>query len=277
MNSLYSYIYWNPSETIIQIGSFAPRWYGLFWMVGLLLGAAFMFRLYKAQGIKEDEAQRLFIYVFLSVFIGARLGHCIFYEANYYFSSFSHFLEIVLPIRFSEDGSWKYIGYQGLASHGGVIGLIIGLAFYHRKTKIPMLVVLDNMGLCACITAAFIRLGNLMNSEIIGKPTDAPWAFIFEKVDSLPRHPGQLYEAIFYLIFFLIIYLVYLKNKERVGSGLFFGLCLSLVFTLRFFIEFTKEVQVPFENNMYLNMGQVLSIPFILIGLYFAFIRRKPR
>ena len=125
MNSLYSYIYWNPSETIIQIGSFAPRWYGLFWMVGLLLGAAFMFRLYKAQGIKEDEAQRLFIYVFLSVFIGARLGHCIFYEANYYFSSFSHFLEIVLPIRFSEDGSWKYIG---------ITPAIDGLGFNSQST-----------------------------------------------------------------------------------------------------------------------------------------------
>lgn len=274
---IFLFIHWAPSETIIQIGNFAPRWYGLFWAIGLLLGAALMARLYKAENIKEEEMQRLFIYVLLGTLIGARLGHCIFYEYNYYFSSVTHFVEMVLPIHFYNDSTWKYIGYQGLASHGGVIGLIIALVLYHRKSKIPMLVILDNMGICACITATFIRLGNLMNSEIIGKPTDVPWAFIFEKVDSIPRHPGQLYEAISYFIFFFIIYNIYEKNKENVGSGKFFGLCLSLVFILRFFIEFTKEFQVPFEINMPLNMGQILSIPFIFIGLYFVFIRQPSK
>lgn len=273
----FLFIHWDPSETIIQIGGFALRWYGLFWAIGLLLGATLMNRLYKAENIKEEETQRLFIYVLFGTLIGARLGHCIFYEFNYYFSSVTHFVEMILPIRFYNDNTWKYIGYQGLASHGGVIGLIIALVLYHRKSNIPMLVVLDNMGICACITATFIRLGNLMNSEIIGRPTDVPWAFVFEKVDSIPRHPGQLYEAISYFIFFFIIYYIYVKNKEIVGSGKFFGLCLSLVFILRFFIEFTKEIQVPFEINMPLDMGQILSIPFIFIGLYFVFIRQPSK
>lgn len=277
MACCFLFIHWDPSETIIQIGGFAIRWYGLFWAIGLLLGATLMNRLYKAENIKEEETQRLFIYVLFGTLIGARLGHCIFYEFNYYFSSVTHFVEMILPIRFYNDNTWKYIGYQGLASHGGVIGLIIALVLYHRKSNIPMLVVLDNMGICACITATFIRLGNLMNSEIIGRPTDVPWAFVFEKVDSIPRHPGQLYEAISYFIFFFIIYYIYVKNKEIVGSGKFFGLCLSLVFILRFFIEFTKEIQVPFEINMPLDMGQILSIPFIFIGLYFVFIRQPSK
>lgn len=258
-------------------GLWAFLGYRLFWAIGLLLGATLMNRLYKAENIKEEETQRLFIYVLFGTLIGARLGHCIFYEYNYYFSSVTHFVEMILPIRFYNDNTWKYIGYQGLASHGGVIGLIIALVLYHRKSNIPMLVVLDNMGICACITATFIRLGNLMNSEIIGKPTDVPWAFVFEKVDSIPRHPGQLYEAISYFIFFFIIYYIYVNNKENVGSGKFFGLCLSLVFILRFFIEFTKEIQVPFEINMPLDMGQILSIPFIFIGLYFVFIRQPSK
>ena len=158
-------------------------------------------------------------------------------------------------------------GYKGLASHGGTIGLIIALWFYVRRTKINIWRVLDNVAIATPVTACFIRLGNLMNSEIIGKATDVPWAFIFERVDMIPRHPGQLYEAIAYAIFFVIGWYFYRKKPQRVGTGFFFGLCITLIFTARFFIEFTKDIQKDFEASMLLNMGQLLSIPFIIVGL----------
>ncbi len=165
------------------------------------------------------------------------------------------------------DGSWKYVGYEGLASHGGTIGLIIALYLYYRRTHLNLWIVLDNIAIATPITACFIRLGNLMNSEIIGKVTDVPWAFIFEKVDKVPRHPGQLYEAIAYAVFFFVGWYLYRHKPQKVGTGFFFGLCLTLIFTFRFFVEYTKDIQVDFESGMFLNMGQLLSIPFVIIGI----------
>jgi prolipoprotein diacylglyceryl transferase len=209
----------------------------------------------------------MFIYVFFSIIIGARLGHCLFYEPQYFLSSWDHVVEMIIPIHHMADGSWKYVGYEGLASHGGVIGVIIGIVLYVRHSKVPLWVVLDNMGIVSCITATFIRLGNLMNSEIIGKVTDVPWAFIFERVDQSPRHPGQLYEAIAYAVFFVVIWVIYRRHREKVGTGYFFGLCITLIFIARFFIEYTKDIQVDFEAGMLLDMGQILSIPFIVLGI----------
>ena len=171
-------------------------------------------------------------------------------------------------MRHLTDGTWKFIGYQGLASHGGVLGLLAGLWLYVRHLKVPGWVVLDNMGICAPLTSMFIRLGNLMNSEIIGRPTDVPWAFVFERIDEAPRHPGQLYEAIAYLLIFVLILSIYLKQPQKVGSGLFFGLCLLLIFAFRFAVEYTKEVQEAFESSMPIDMGQLLSIPLIAIGAW---------
>ena len=170
-------------------------------------------------------------------------------------------------MRHLADGSWKFTGYEGLASHGGTLGLIIGLWLYCRNLKMNIWTVLDNIAIATPITACFIRLGNLMNSEIIGKVTDVPWAFIFTKVDQDPRHPGQLYEAIAYALFFFVGWFLYKKAKTRVGTGLFFGLCLTLIFTFRFFVEFTKDIQVDFEAGMPLDMGQLLSIPFVILGV----------
>lgn len=266
MNTL-SYILWNPDEVMLRIGGFELRWYGMCWFMGLTLGYLLMHKLYREQKLGEDKFEPLFIYVFLSVLIGGRLGHCLFYEPGYFLSSFDHFIEMLIPMRHLADGTWKYVGYQGLASHGGVIGMLIGLYLYIRHSGVKALTVLDNMGICAGITATFIRLGNLMNSEIIGRVTDVPWAFIFERVDTYPRHPGQLYEAIAYFCFFLLILAVYKRHPEKVGTGLFFGLCLSLIFTFRFFIEYTKEVQEAFEDSLPIDMGQILSIPFIIIGV----------
>ncbi len=262
------YIYWQPSEIAFQVGSLAVRWYGLCWLTGLVLGFFLMKWLYRRHRYSDQQFEPLFLYVFISVLIGGRLGHCLFYEPQYFLSSFTHMLEMVLPIHFLEGGGWRFTGYAGLASHGGVIGMLIGLYLYLRRTKMRPWVVLDFMGICSCITATFIRLGNLMNSEIIGNITDVPWAFIFAHVDQAPRHPGQLYEALAYFCFFWIILAVYRWKRNKVGTGFFFGLCLTLVFVFRFLIEYTKEVQESFEHALPIDMGQILSIPFIIIGIW---------
>lgn len=267
------FIVWAPDEVAFHIGSFAVRWYSLCWIIGLTLGYLLMHRLYHEQKIPEAKFDPLFIYIFLGVLVGARLGHCLFYEPAYFLGSWKHFVEMLLPIRFGDGGSWHFVGYQGLASHGGVIGMFVAIWMYCRRNQVPMWVVWDNMGICSGITATFIRLGNLMNSEIVGKVTDVPWAFIFANADpsiaGQPRHPGQLYEAIAYACIFVIIYLVYRhKGPRTVGSGLYFGLCLTLIFGFRFFIEYTKEVQEAFEASLPIDMGQLLSLPLIAIGVW---------
>ena len=278
------FIIWNPS---LSIGPF--RWYSLCWLIGLALAYLVVKRLYKEQKIKDELFDPLFIYCFLGILIGARLGHCIFYQPDYFLTSAKGFVEMLLPIHFLADGGWKFTGYEGLASHGGTLGLMIALWLYVKKSKLSIWRVLDNIAIATGITACFIRLGNLMNSEIIGKVTDVPWAFIFERVDTMPRHPGQLYEAIAYAILFGIMWTIYKKrstfnvqrstfnvqcstfNVQRstfnVGSGWYFGFCLTYIFTFRFFIEYTKEIQEAFEASLPLDMGQILSIPFVVLGI----------
>ncbi len=268
MTSLF--IHWNPDVVAFSIGSFGIRWYSLCWCVGLLSVFLLEQRLFKEQHIPEEKFDPLFIYSFLGILIGARLGHCLFYEPQYFLSSGTHMLEMILPARLGADGSWHFTGYTGLASHGGTLGFMFALWLYSRRTQLPMLLVLDNIAIVTPVCAAAIRMGNLMNSEIIGKPTDVPWAFIFEQVDQLPRHPGQLYEALAYALFFFVGWAFYRRRPDRVGSGFFFGLCILLIFTFRFFVEYTKEVQEAFEQSMPLNMGQLLSIPFIVLGAYFV-------
>ena len=270
MNPLL-YILWNPDLVAVRIGGFALRWYSLCWLLGLLAAFLIVRKLYKEQKIKPELFDPLFIYCFIGILIGSRLGHCLFYEPDYFLSSGRHMVEMVLPIRFMADGSWRFTGYEGLASHGGTIGLIIALWLYVRRTKVNLWRVLDNVAIATPVTACLIRLGNLMNSEIIGKATDVPWAFVFERVDLLPRHPGQLYEAIAYAVFFFVGWYLYRKQPQRVGTGFFFGLCITLIFTARFFIEFTKDIQEEFEASMLLNMGQLLSLPFIALGLVCMF------
>ena len=288
MTHMLNYIYWAPNEVLFHIGSFGVRWYGLCWLIGIALAFIIVKKLYKEQKIKDELFDPLFIYCFLGILIGARLGHCLFYEPEVWLSSWQRVLQIFIPIHIFDDGSWKFTGYTGLASHGGTIGLMIALWLYCRKTGVKLWTVLDNIAIATPITACFIRLGNLMNSEIVGKVTDVPWAFIFANGDPAfahePRHPGQLYEAVAYFCFFLIGWWIYRRGKNlsnllkgeatkarkfapQVGTGFFFGLCLTLIFTFRFFIEYTKEVQVDFESGMMFNMGQLLSIPFIILGI----------
>ena len=261
------YILWNPDLEIFRIGNFAIRWYGTCWLIGLALAYFIVKWLYKDQKVKDAYFDPLFMYCFLGILIGARLGHCLFYQPEYFLSSWTHVVEMFLPIHQMADGSWKFTGYEGLASHGGTIGLMVALYLYYRKTGMNLWHVLDDIAIATPITACFIRLGNLMNSEIIGTPTNVPWAFIFERVDMTPRHPGQLYEAIAYFFFFFVMLHFYKRTSKEVGTGFYFGLCLTLIFTFRFFIEYTKDIQVDFESGMIFNMGQLLSIPFIILGI----------
>ena len=262
-------INWNPDPELFNLfGSFPIRYYGLLWGIGIVLACIIVQREYRDRKISEDKFTPLFFYCVIGITLGARLGHCIFYDWGYYQN---HLIEMILPIKQFPNEGWKWIGYRGLASHGGTLGLIIALWLYCRKTKMHYMDVLDMIAVATPICACFIRLANLMNSEIIGKPTDVPWAFIFEREDMLPRHPAQLYEAIAYFIFFLGMVYLYKKSDHgtKLHRGFFFGLCLTEIFTFRFFVEFLKENQVDFENTMTLNMGQWLSIPFVIIGIYF--------
>ncbi len=264
MNILY--IVWNPDVVAFSLGFLEIRWYSIFWCIGLLAVYMLMHRLFRQQGLTEEQFEPMFIYCFIGILAGARLGHCLFYEPGFFLS---HPIEMFLPIRRLQDGEWHFTGYEGLASHGGTIGLTIALWLYHRKVGIKLLHILDNVAIVTPICACAIRIGNLMNSEIIGRPTDIPWAFVFTHVDSQPRHPGQLYEAICYAVFFIIGWILYRRSNIKVGSGFYFGLCIFLIFTSRIFIEFTKENQAEFESSMIFNMGQLLSIPFVLAGVYF--------
>lgn len=259
-------IVWDPSISPFSIFGFEVRYYSLCWVIALLSAYYIVQWTYKKSGVGEDKFEPLFMYCFLGILIGARLGHCLFYEPEYYLSNP---IEMLLPIRNTPDG-WVFRGYEGLASHGGTIGVIIALILYARKTKLTMVWTLDHIAVAAPLFGAMIRIGNFMNSEIIGNVTDAPWGIIFVQAgETLPRHPAQLYEAIAYLVIFLAGLWLYRKYNDRMGKGLFLGYCLFTIFTFRFFVEFIKEEQVAFEEGMTLIMGQWLSLPFIIIGLYY--------
>ena len=261
-----NYIHWNADPEIINILGISVRYYGLLFVGGLLLCIYLLGRIYKIENIPYENLEKLSIYCMIGILAGARLGHCLFYEPSYYLS---HPLEMILPVTFPADGGIKFSGYQGLASHGGILGLLIALYFYSRKTKHSMIDTLDLIAVVAGMSFGFIRLGNFMNSEIIGTPTTLPWGVIFERVDNIPRHPAQLYEAISYFIIFAIMMLLYKKMRARLKNGFLFGLATVLFFTARFLIEFVKENQVGFEDRMTLNMGQLLSLPFIAVGIGF--------
>ena len=275
MNSFLAVV-WNPDTELCRFLGLPIRYYSLMWMVGLVAAYFIVRKLYRDRGIKDETFEPLFFYCFIGILIGARLGHCIFYEPEYYLTSGKHFIEMLLPIRFKPQGGIILAGYSGLASHGGTIGIIIAMIMYCRKYKVKVLECIDMVCVATPLTAASIRLGNLMNSEIVGKPTDTDWGFIFvQNGEDFARHPAQLYEALAYLVIFAVILLIYRKHKEKIGSGFYFGFCIATIFTFRFFIEFCKEVQVDFEQGMTFDMGQLLSIPFIIGGIWLMLHSRK--
>ncbi|MFW5657125.1 MAG: prolipoprotein diacylglyceryl transferase [Bacteroidota bacterium] len=251
---ILSAITWNVDPEIVNIGPFSIRWYGLLFATGFYLGYLIMLKIFKREKLPESLLDKLTWYMVLATVIGARLGHCLFYEPEYYLSNPVEILKV-----------WK----GGLASHGGAIGILIALWIFSKKTKKKYLWILDRIVIPTALVGFLIRMGNLMNSEIYGYQTDLPWGFIFERSGEIvPKHPTQIYEALAYLLFFILLYKIYFrKPKGDVQPGLIFSLFLILVFTARFFIEFVKEVQVESEVGMTLKLGQWLSIPFVLGGM----------
>jgi prolipoprotein diacylglyceryl transferase len=248
------------------------RWYSLLFLFGFIIGYYILSKIFKKEGLPIELLDRLTFYVVISTIIGARLGHCLFYEPNVYLR---HPLRIILPFEGTLGKDFHFTGYQGLASHGGAVGLLIGLYLFARKYKRPYLWILDRMAIVTAQAAALIRLGNLFNSEIVGTPTSLPWGVKFVRLaphgmpleQITPLHPAQIYESISYLIIFIFLITLYYKKYPNTKQGLFIGLFFILVFTARFFIEFVKDKQVDFEAGMLLNMGQLLSIPFIIAGI----------
>lgn len=296
---LLNYITWNVDPVLFSVGSLQVRWYGLLWAVGFFIGYFIMRRIYRKEKMTDDSLDKLLIYMLLSTVIGARLGHCLFYEPKEYLAN---------PI------SMLYIWEGGLASHGGAIGILVGLWLYVRSynkskkekdnlQKINYIWILDRIVVAVCLVGALIRVGNVMNHEIYGTPTSLPWGFVFMRgaeqfcgtfdnytqctswasccppSEWLPCHPTGLYEAFFCLVAMgILLWMYYKRDLGHKQPGLMFGTFLIIIFGSRILIEFLKNVQVAFEENMAFDMGQWLSVPFVVIGIVmivWSFAQRK--
>ena len=263
---MIAFIHWNVDPVIFHIGSFGLRWYSLGFLFAFLLGYCVIQRMFQREKVDTKYLESRLVYMFLAVLVGARLGHCLFYEPEYYLTK-AHWIEIILP--FGRDASgWHFTGYQGLASHGAAFAILLAMWIYYRKYRMNPIWIIDRLLVVIALGGAFIRLGNLFNSEIYGVQTDLPWGFIFERNhETVPKHPTQLYESISYFLIFLVSILVYRHKDGKLRNGVLFGWWLIALFGVRFLIEFVKEEQVEFERGMTLDMGQWLSLPFILLGV----------
>lgn len=254
-------VHWNASPFIFTIGSFGIRWYSILFVVGFAVGWFIFKHFFRRENLPAEKLLDPILYTLaIGTLIGSRLGHCIFYDPGYYFGSWAGFAEIFMP--------WK----GGLASHGGAIALLLAMWWYSRhygrKYGFGYLWVMDRLVITVCFAGAFIRLGNLFNSEIYGDVTNLPWGFIFERNgETEPKHPTQLYEALSYTVLGLILMCVYERKLPKLHEGTIFAVFLVALFGMRFIIEFIKEPQMPFEDSMMLNMGQLLSAPFIVAGV----------
>ncbi len=265
-------VYWNLRPEIFRIGGFELRWYSILFVSGFILGWFIVKRFFLREKIDVALLDPMLYMLLICTIVGARLGHCIFYQPDYYFGSWAGFWEIFQP--------WK----GGLASHGGTIAILLGIWWYSnkygRKYDFDYVWVLDHLVIPVAFAACFIRLGNLCNSEIYGGPTELPWGFIFARNgETVPCHPTQLYEGLTYLLLGFVLLWLYNHRLEKMYRGSFVGIFLIVCFGSRFLIEFVKNPQVAFEQDMVLNMGQLLSIPFVLLGigfLVYAYIRRQP-
>jgi len=250
---------WDVSPELISIGAFTARWYGFLFGLGFIVGYYIMAYFYKNENKDIKEVDKLFVFVIFGGVMGARLGHCLFYEFDYTMNNPLYIL---------------YIWEGGLASHGGAIGTFLAIFIFSRIKKTSYIWLFDRIVIPALLLSSLVRVGNFFNSEIIGLPSNLPWAVLFKQnplYNDVPRHPTQIYEAIMYLICFLSLLYLYVKKRPLLKPGQLLGIFLTVVFSLRFFIEFFKENQESFESNYLLNMGQILSIPFIIIGLVFMF------
>ncbi len=265
-------INWSVNPEIFSLGPLSIRWYGLLFISGFILGWYIFRWFFRREDIPETLLDPLLYTLLIGTIVGARLGHCLFYQPDYYLGSWQGFWEIFMP--------WK----GGLASHGGTIALFIAMIWfakhYGRRYDFDFVWILDHLAIAVCFAATFIRLGNLFNSEIYGDVTNLPWGFVFElRGETLPKHPTQLYEALSYFLLGVVLTLLYKFKAEKLYRGFFIGTFFIGCFGMRFLIEFIKEPQVMFEQNMVLNMGQLLSIPFILMGiglLVYAYVKKQP-
>ena len=265
-------IHWNVSPDIIGFGPFELRWYSILFISGFILGWYIFKWFFTREGISVKLLDPLLYTLLIGTIVGARLGHCLFYQPDYYLGSWQGFWEIFMP--------WK----GGLASHGGTIALLFAMWWfarhYGRKNNFDFLWILDHLAIAVCFAATFIRLGNLFNSEIYGDVTTMPWGFIFDlRGETEPKHPTQLYEALSYFLLGVFQILMYKYNLKKLYRGFFIGTFFIGCFGMRFLIEFIKEPQVGFEQSMTLNMGQLLSIPFVLLGigiLVYSYIKKIP-
>lgn len=255
---MIAFVDWTVNPVAFEIGSRGVRWYGILLATGFLLAYLILSKIFKKEGLKQDLIDRFAIVVIVGVVLGLRLGHCLFYNPGYYLNNPVEILKI-----------WE----GGLASHGGALGIILAVWLFQRKRKnLSFLYLTDRLTIIAALAGSFVRIGNLMNHEIIGVPSNLPWAFVFHRIDLLPRHPTQLYEAIFYFLFFFVMLYLYRKKDWGHREGLISGLFFVAVFTFRFFIEFTKTVQMETSSwESALRMGQLLSIPFVIIGVWLMF------
>lgn len=262
---------WDPSIGI-NLGFFTVRWYSLMFIAAFLLGLHLMKKIYIKDEIPVEKLDNLFMYTFISMLIGMRLGDVFFYSWDYYQN---HLLEIIIPFK-KLGGTWKFTGFTGFASHGAAITIILAMYFYAKKhLQKPWLFILDRLAIMVALAGFFIRFGNFFNSEIVGKPTGTDFGVIFKaNGENFARHPTQLYEAFSYLILFFVMWFIYWKTDKKQKLGYLFGLFMAVLWSLRFFIEFLKEAQVDGREDWVfnsLNTGQVLSIPLVIIGLWLMF------
>lgn len=262
-------ITWDPALGI-ELGDYTLRYYSLMFVLAFGIGLQLMKRIYKEDNLAPEMLDKLFVYTIIATILGARLGHVFFYDWAYFKN---HLGEILLPVKFNP---FRFTGFAGLASHGAAVGIITALYFYSKNIlKKPLLFVLDRVGIVVALAGFFIRIGNLMNSEIIGKPTGTDYGFIFTKLgEDFPRHPTQLYEAFSYLLIFVCLWYLYWKTDKKQQHGFLFGFFFAVLWSVRFIVEFLKEAQIEERGEWSLNTGQLLSIPLILIGIYFM---RKPK
>jgi phosphatidylglycerol:prolipoprotein diacylglycerol transferase len=244
---------WNIDPVLLQIGPLQLRWYGLLFAAGILAAYRAGIWSFEQAGGSREEASRLLGYVVVGTVVGARLGHCLLYEPRYYLSHPLEILEV-----------WR----GGLASHGGVLGIALAVWLFARRTGRDVVWLLDRVAVAAPAAAACIRVGNFFNSEIVGRPSTVPWAVVFARLDPYPRHPAMLYEAAAYLVLFAAMLWLERHTRLRERPGALTGMVLILVFGFRFAIEFLKEPQEAFEASLPLDLGQLLSIPAVLIGVW---------
>ena len=255
-------IQWDVDPVMFSIGGLDVRYYSIGFLIAFVLGYYIVSRMFKREGVRADYLDSLVVYMFLAVLVGARLGHCLFYEPDYFLTA-EHWTEIVWPFR-----NGHFVGFQGLASHGAAIAVLVAMWLYWRKYAMNVWWLLDRLVIVIALGGAFVRLGNLFNSEIYGHATSLPWGFIFVRDgETVPKHPTQIYEALSYLAIFGACLWHYRRKKGNPRSGTIFGAWLIALWGVRLLIEFVKNDQVDFEAGMALNMGQLLSIPFILAGI----------